>query len=165
MRVRGVCAALLVLCLGGSTSTLTDAATFLDLTLTPDGSADPPGDLLELRVLYYPDDPELTVDVRAFRVVEEPAVDPDQATDRYGGAQPQRGVEGVGGEQGLHHYVAAAKWFQSLAARGKDHTRRSEGTCADGSGRSPSRARDDPLAMQDETRSADCQLRPGRNHC
>lgn len=53
------------------------AATFLDLTLTPDGSADPPGDLLELQAVSYPDDPELTVEVRAFRVIEEPAADPD----------------------------------------------------------------------------------------
>jgi esterase/lipase superfamily enzyme len=48
------------------------AATFFDLRLTPDGSADPPGDVLELEALFYPDDPPLTVEVHAFRVVEGP---------------------------------------------------------------------------------------------
>ncbi|MBL8848832.1 MAG: alpha/beta hydrolase [Planctomycetaceae bacterium] len=48
------------------------AATYLDLRLTPDGSANPPGDVLELDALFYPDDPPLRVEVRAFRVIETP---------------------------------------------------------------------------------------------
>lgn len=72
MRFRGFCLAFVLTCMPGAPL---QAATFLDLRLVPDGSADPPGDVLELEAVFYPDDPPLSVEVRAFRVLEAPPAD------------------------------------------------------------------------------------------
>jgi esterase/lipase superfamily enzyme len=52
------------------------AASFRDLKLVLDGSSAPPGDVLELSVLFYPDDAALTLEVRAYQIVDVPAADP-----------------------------------------------------------------------------------------
>jgi esterase/lipase superfamily enzyme len=48
------------------------AAVPLRIDLTPDGSAVPPGDLLKVEVLFFPGESEVTLEVRAFRIEEEP---------------------------------------------------------------------------------------------
>lgn len=44
--------------------------TFVDAI--PDGSSNPPGDRLDIDVLFFPGETEVTLEVRAFRVQEEP---------------------------------------------------------------------------------------------
>jgi esterase/lipase superfamily enzyme len=73
------------------TPALALAATPLRLQLTPDGSAIPPGDLLEIEVLFFPGETELTLEVRAFRVLEIPAYKAISIASRSKTARDERG--------------------------------------------------------------------------
>src|SRR5262245_30072564 len=48
------------------------AATLVDLTLTPDGSADPPGDRIALALAFAAGERPLTIEVRAVLAPREP---------------------------------------------------------------------------------------------
>ncbi len=47
------------------------AATLVDVRLVMDGSADPPGDKLDIRLLLSPEEPNITLEVRAFLISGE----------------------------------------------------------------------------------------------
>lgn len=57
-------------------ASFTEAATFQRITVTPDGSLTPPGDVLNVSLIYYPNDGPLTAVIRAYHIPPAPGLQP-----------------------------------------------------------------------------------------
>ena len=65
-----------------------NAATFRDLAVIEDGSAVPPGDVLQVKMTLYPQDRELKYEIRAYVIPVEMAAPAPPAPDNANGEAP-----------------------------------------------------------------------------